>query len=426
MITVIVSVSYFSYAFFTNKSEQHGKINIVAGKLNYKMRINGEDVGDSYDLYVPDSSGAILDVEIQNLSNFSTKYQLYYFADPEPTYMNVEYDNTSDQPFGIINANGKKHMKIIIENLGQECINVTLELISGFIYNELESDDHGYEIVARTTQVQTLADSIINNNQILSLSSVDDPVVNGLYSSNDTDSGQPTYFFRGNGYNNYVFFASRTWRIVRINENGTIRIALDNSIDSTKYSFNSTNSNFDYSNSNIKNVLDNWFDLSIANDENNLKLIADLNSSYFCDDSDVAEIAAFTEDSETYYMTVAEDYTPSFTCNNTLQGLGQINANIGLLTYDELIFSGFMSGHTGLNSKNFKSYLSHTFNYWTMTPAGVTESGANSFVWQAIANNLNLTSNQVATTARLVPVVNLRADAKAFLDDGGWYLLYYE
>ena len=37
IVTVIVSVTYFSYAFFTQKDEQHGKLNIVAGTLDYKI-----------------------------------------------------------------------------------------------------------------------------------------------------------------------------------------------------------------------------------------------------------------------------------------------------------------------------------------------------------------------------------------------------
>ena len=37
LIIFIVSTVYFSYAFFSNIHEAHGKLNIVAGNLDYKL-----------------------------------------------------------------------------------------------------------------------------------------------------------------------------------------------------------------------------------------------------------------------------------------------------------------------------------------------------------------------------------------------------
>ena len=54
----------------------------------------------------------------------------------------------------------------------------------------------------------------------------------GLYVQQQDNSrsidGKPTYYFRGNVQNNYVNFANLTWRIVRINEDKTIRLVLNN------------------------------------------------------------------------------------------------------------------------------------------------------------------------------------------------------
>ena len=38
IVTVIVSITYFSYAFLTGKSEQRGKLNVVAGLLDYRIK----------------------------------------------------------------------------------------------------------------------------------------------------------------------------------------------------------------------------------------------------------------------------------------------------------------------------------------------------------------------------------------------------
>ena len=48
----------------------------------------------------------------------------------------------------------------------------------------------------------------------------------GLYKADDYD-GNPTYYFRGDTQNNYVYYAGYYWRIVRINSDGSIRIIYD-------------------------------------------------------------------------------------------------------------------------------------------------------------------------------------------------------
>lgn len=60
----------------------------------------------------------------------------------------------------------------------------------------------------------------------------------GLYSSTDTNSGNPTYFFRGNVENNNVKFAGLNWKILRINEDSSIRLILPEGINNNqKYEY---------------------------------------------------------------------------------------------------------------------------------------------------------------------------------------------
>jgi len=58
---------------------------------------------------------------------------------------------------------------------------------------------------------------VINANPTLMTSSNNTTDASGLYKSTDTNTGKPTYYFRGNVTNNYVKFAGQTWRIVRVN-----------------------------------------------------------------------------------------------------------------------------------------------------------------------------------------------------------------
>lgn len=97
----------------------------------------------------------------------------------------------------------------------------------------------------------------------------------GLYKENVGDG--TTYFFRGNVVNNYVSFADKLWRIVRINEDGSIRLIYNDTIGSTKYNSDNTDNiyigymygtasttyNETHKNTNdsvIKTFIDDWYE----------------------------------------------------------------------------------------------------------------------------------------------------------------------
>lgn len=58
----------------------------------------------------------------------------------------------------------------------------------------------------------------------------------GLLKGKDDDG--TTYYFKGNVEDNYVRFANLTWRIIRINGDGTVRLILDD-VDDTLVKYNS-------------------------------------------------------------------------------------------------------------------------------------------------------------------------------------------
>ena len=100
----------------------------------------------------------------------------------------------------------------------------------------------------------TLKEKVLGTNDSNVVTSGD-----GLYS--ETTNSGTTYYFKGAVENNYVKFANLIWRIVRINEDGTIRlITQDNVISSQK--FNSIYKTYDkmyYTNSEIKTAVENWY-----------------------------------------------------------------------------------------------------------------------------------------------------------------------
>ena len=263
----------------------------------------------------------------------------------------------------------------------------------------------------RTTLKETImADNpVITTAPTLTTSSNNTSDASGLYKSTDTNSGNPTYYFRGNVTNNYVKFAGITWRIVRINEDGTIRLVTQDGINNNdKYKYSSAYNNKSYmyySGNNVESSVNQWLEegdlQNIMNAEDNLKYIA--TGNYFCDQAKVSYNGGSYITSSGADMLIYSSYTPNFKCSTDGNGHGIINSSIGLLTYDEVIFAG---GYPG--KANATYYLANSsITWWTMSPNGY--NGSNSSAWR-ITTNGSVSGNRTDYAHSLRPVVNINAD----------------
>lgn len=134
IMTVLVSVMCFSYAFFTHKIEDHGKLNIVAGTLNYKLENNKLENNNS--ITVPSGLTQRIDLKIISLNDIDSKYELYYITNNND--IEVNYTSTSiDNPTGTIEAKSTKTVSIRINNKSEEDATVTFSVAGGFINNSL-------------------------------------------------------------------------------------------------------------------------------------------------------------------------------------------------------------------------------------------------------------------------------------------------
>lgn len=255
-------------------------------------------------------------------------------------------------------------------------------------------------------EIKNLKEAILANNTLitatptLTTSSNNTSDQAGLYSSTDTNTGEATYYFRGNVENNYVSFADQTWRIVRINEDGTIRIIMQDGINSnTGYKFNSSYNNYKYmyyTNSQVKETLESWYEsnLSTYNDK-----IA--NGEYFCEQAKVKPVSTYKSGNTT--MEIYSSYTPNFKCEIDDNGYGIVTSNIGLISYDEALYAG------GYYAKaNNSYYLYNNTSYWTMSPAAVNNS-TKAVAW-LVTDTGYIGTYSVATNCFLRPVLNLKAD----------------
>ena len=259
-------------------------------------------------------------------------------------------------------------------------------------------------------KLKNLTDVIISDNKLiekeptLTDSSNNTSDESGLYKSIDTNTGKPTYYFRGNVDNNYVSFAGQIWRIVRVNEDGTTRIVMQDGINSnTNYRFNNLNyyeySSMYYSNGQVKSSLENWYQTNIGNKTDLASIVA--SGNYYCEQAKAKYDSSWTSGSTT--MTLYSSYTPDFKCTADGNGKGLVNASVGLLSYDEMVYAG---GYYGKSNNNYYLYNKNTY-FWTMSPAGF--SGSISYVWYVYTTG-NINYFSVGDNNRLRAVLNIKAD----------------
>ena len=225
----------------------------------------------------------------------------------------------------------------------------------------------------------------------------------GLYVSTDTNDGSPTYFYRGAVTNNYVSFAGFTWKIVRINEDGSIKLLLNDLLTSNNI-YNSGNDNYTYmyySNSDvddgIKRAVDTWYSDNLKGYES---YIAD---TEFCEQFKVAYDKNFTTANKVT-VPIYENYTSNFKCSTDGNGKGVLTSKVGLLTYDEAIHAGMYP------NKNNNCYINSDFPYWLMSPSGVGNNRVG--VWFFYSNSSSIQDFYVGYTSRIYikPAISLNPD----------------
>jgi hypothetical protein len=214
-----------------------------------------------------------------------------------------------------------------------------------------------------------------------------------LYVSNDTNSGKATYYFRGAVDNNYVKFAGLIWRILRINEDGTIRLIMQDGINSNAY-YRASGSSFYYTNTQLKSKLETWYN-------NNLKTYEEyIATSTYCEAARVKAGNGWNGINAT--MVLNTQYNPDFKCFTDGNGKGVVNAKVGLITYDELIYAG------GYYYKdNDSGFLRNGKYFWTMSPFGTGGSGT--ALWGLNPNGL-VNGYYLAFESSLRPVISLNSN----------------
>ncbi len=272
----------------------------------------------------------------------------------------------------------------------------------------------------------------------------------GIFKAEDDDGD--TYYWRGAVTNNYVKFANKFWRIIRINGDGSIRMIYDGTsahangeetedsiaIASQTFSIDGAyNDNmyvgFKYTNgqaqgtdikSNVLEELEKWYTNNLSSYASNL----DINNG-FCGDRRRSTTYGAKPDgiggtgtTETFYGAHYRLYiskSPELSCETadfyTVSGSSKGNKSltypIGLITADEVAMAGGFGG-----KENLKYYLHNGQYYWTMSPVSYQSDARVFFVY----SNGNVGNyNGVESKRGIRPVINLRTDTLFYEDGNG-------
>ena len=276
---------------------------------------------------------------------------------------------------------------------------------------------------------------------------------NGIYTTTNTDSGNPVYYYRGN-VNNHLLFANYCWRIVRTTETGGVKLIYDgvptdgqcnntgwdatvlgstfntNSDDnayvgymygtagSSTYASTHANTN----DSKIKELIDDyWY-------KNNMtSYTSQLEDTVWCNDrSIVTDLANSNGGSFSDYTTLGygtnktlygpasrvgdnvSNPTPTLKCAqdndkftvDVSNGNGALTYPVGLITADEMAYAGGV-----FDSSNNSFYLYIGQYYWTLSPSDFYTSGAREF---SLTSSGRLDNNRVYVSNGVRPSVSLK------------------
>ena len=282
-----------------------------------------------------------------------------------------------------------------------------------------------------------------------------------LLASAEDDNGT-SYYFRGAVKNNYVEFANKCWRIVRVGGDGSVKLILHNdnptgaanpcdaannsaSAAFARYSGTTYKSAFNanyndnayvgfkfgtvgagdyaltHANTNKSTILTNleaWYEKN--NLKNYEKVIAD---TVWCNDKTNVTDTTFNPynysnvnglgyaKNVTYYGATqrlvgtsgsAGGTGPSLKCNGELS---KINSKVGLITADELAFAGY-----AYNIRNTTTYLQENATdtyWWSLSPNSFDGVGAG--VWYVSGGNGNFGNSGVNGTRGVRPSISLKS-----------------
>ena len=443
-----------SYAYFTatvTGNEDAKKTTLTTGKMS--LVFDGEDIIETKDNMVPGES-VELKFSVLNNGNVATTYNI--------DMIDVEnnFNPTSDLVYTVTsNNNGGSKSETIAPSQSETLIRNILiqpgedniqEYVLKLEFKETHSNQNSNQEKTFKGKVQinkltddSIATTILRNMPIqttepdfdkpspllkcegfrevydsscLSNKFTEEDNGNGLFAAPDNDG--TSYYFRGKVDNNNVKFANKNWKILRINGDGTIRLILKDigGPEKSRYGATNLNSPGSYEASEIKKVLDQWYNDTLVNFDDKISLTTYCNdTSINCYADDYMVPCGFGDEKISLVCPAPTDYQSTQTHNYG----GALKLKIGTLNYDEAIMSG-MSMYSAMydgyevGDNYLKSLLDNSSKFYTMSPVYYSMSPAHLGVYY-ISNAVIYKGDYEydgSEVLNVIPVINLNANVK--------------
>jgi len=488
MIISLICVVGVSYAFFTAGMSSETSTTVRADAGTMKITYSGGANINLAGIYPKDDVWATKTITVTG--NNTTDAEMYY----KLTLVVDSNTFKTDDPlqYELVSTNTSTNGEIIPNITKTDITGTSIELGSGH-FVKANNAKHTYllkiyypkkatsqnanqgaafsahvEITsAKAPTAPTFAETILANNEIKTPITTPGAAIStaseALLASAEDDYGT-SYYFRGAVKNNYVEFANKCWRIVRVGGDGSVKLILHNDnkagvanpcdpannsasaafarySDTTYKSKFNPNSNdnayigFKYgtvgastydathantNNSTILNNLETWY-------TNNLKTYADaIADTVWCNDKTNVTDTSYNPWSyggnatglgygkkKTYYGATkrlvgtsgsAGGTGPSLKCNGELS---KIASKVGLITADELAFAGY-----AYDQDNTTTYLQENATekdtyWWSLSPVNFGGSGAT--VWIVRGSNGYFDGDGVGGAIGVRPSISLKS-----------------
>ena len=485
MIISLICVVGVSYAFFTAGMSSETSTTVRADAGTMKITYDGGKDINLAGIYPKDDVWATKTITVTG--NNTTDAEMYY----KLTLVVDSNTFKTDDPlqYELVSTNTSTNGEIIPNITKTDITGTSIELGSGK-FKKANNAKHTYllkiyypkkatsqnanqgaafsahvEITsAKAPTVSNLAETILANNEVKAPITTPGAAIStaseALLASTEDDYGT-SYYFRGAVTNNYVEFANKCWRIVRVGGDGSVKLILHNdnttgaanpcdaannsdSAAFARYSGTTYKSAFNkryndnaylgfkygtpgsstyeatHANTNDSTILNNletWY-------TNNLKTYADaIADTEWCNDKTNVTDTTFNPSdysnvngsgygiNDTYYGATkrllsadnkAGGTGPSLKCNGELS---KITSKVGLITADELAFAGY-----AFERNNTTTYLQENATdsrWWSLSPGRFGSSYA--CVWFVGGSSVDFNDYYVDNSYGLRPSISLKS-----------------
>ena len=485
MIISLICVVGVSYAFFTAGMSSETSTTVRADAGTMKITYNGGANINLAGIYPKDDVWVTKTITVTG--NNTTDAEMYY----KLTLVVDSNTFKTDDPlqYELVSTNTSTNGEIIPNITKTDITGTSIELGSGK-FKKANNAKHTYllkiyypkkatsqnanqgaafsahvEITsAKAPTVSNLAETILANNEVQAPITTPGAAIStaseALLASTEDDYGT-SYYFRGAVTNNYVEFANKCWRIVRVGGDGSVKLILHNdnttgaanpcdaannsdSAAFARYSGTTYKSAFNkryndnaylgfkygtpgsstyeatHANTNDSTILNNletWY-------TNNLKTYADaIADTEWCNDKTNVTDTTFNPSdysnvngsgygiNDTYYGATkrllsadnkAGGTGPSLKCNGELS---KITSKVGLITADELAFAGY-----AFERNNTTTYLQENATdsrWWSLSPGRFGSSYA--CVWFVGGSSVDFNDYYVDNSYGLRPSISLKS-----------------